>query len=129
VVKELNEVTVGIAKVNRPGTIPVVFGPLSEGDPLPIEQRRPSVDFFRFGEKKAKMVESGVGLIPTGSRRASLVKRQIVGTACQVNTLGIRLPFHIESQDLGIEFDRSIKIPNPESKVTKPQHTSPSNIN
>src|SRR5205814_1495259 len=105
VIQQLDEVPVGIVKINRARVIAVGLGLLDELDSLRLQVTSPLVDFLRLGNDKTKVVQSWrqrcSGRLIRG---IYFVERQIVIPARQVDILGIRTPFYRHFHHAGIEI-------------------------
>src|SRR5437867_427278 len=88
VIQQLDEVPVGIVKIDRARAIAVRLGLLDELDSVRLQDTSPLVDVLRLGNDKTKVVQ------PWGQRRGGrlirgfyFVERQIVTPASQVDIL------------------------------------------
>src|ERR1022692_4200550 len=98
-VNDLDEQLLWSTEVEGARAVAVGLGSYLERDPVRLEVRRPAVDVGRRRHSDSDVIEDrapGAG----GARRRTMMERQVVSAAAQIDIVGIGPPFDGVAHDL-----------------------------
>ena len=101
-VDELDQQTIGIAKVKRPGTVAMSFGFLDQDNSKVAEAVGPDVDIIGRADNETDVIDRLNWADLVGFHQP--VDCQVVAAGRQINVIRIGLPFHRHPHHFGIEI-------------------------